>query len=172
MKKTIAIVFSFITALYVNANECPKGQNTAEGVAADLAKAFIHADNGLWEKIQFSRFQTKKEYKKFIDAISKQMDSLKNQKNKRGPKEILEIRKMGKLSKNGPNSYAYATFNIPEIGYVDVCVLDYDDQKRWNRTFVLKSEKKWYVLTRPDLFPLLSMGLNNEKEIKEIAYKK
>ena len=170
MRKIIILILSFTFVSYVHA--LPTSQKTAEGVAADLASAFINTDNELWEKIQLKKLQSKKQYKSFVEAISKQMISLKNKDNQSGPKEVIEIRKMGKLSKNGPNSYAYSVFNLTEIGYVDVCVINYDNKKSWNRTFVLKYEKEWFVLPRPDLFPLLTMGLNNEKEVKEIEYKK
>jgi hypothetical protein len=172
LQKIILLSMLFIGAQYTAASEPPSGNLSPEGIASDMASAFINADSKLWNKIVLKL--NNPEYKKFIQDITKQMDlEAKIEKSKRvGPKEIGVVFKLGALSKNGPNSYAYAAKNIEQIGFVDVGILNHDGSKTYNRTFVAKKNKKWFVLPRPDLFPLLTAGLNEEKNTKIVIYQK
>jgi len=166
----ILILSIFIYSCAISA-EIPSGQATAEGVACDMAKAFINADKELWETIVMKADNGY--YSEFIKNMSTEMDKQKilDPDKRSGPKKIQICYKMGKLSKNGPNSYAFAVFNYDEIGFVDVGVLGTNDKQIMNRTFVYRSKDKWFALPRPDLFPLLTMGLNGEQRPAEVVYR-
>ncbi len=171
MKWLIAIMLIFPISCS-NADGPPTGDSTAEGVASDMAKAFINANEQLWRSIVLDL--NNQEYQMFIEQIADQMieQSKLPVQQRSGPKKIEAVFKMGKLSKNGPNSYAYAVKQLNEIGFVDVGVSDQNGKKSINRTFVAKKGTRWFVLPRPDLFPLLTMGLNNENRTKEFVYLK
>ena len=67
------------------------------------------------------------------------------------------------LSKSGPASYGYASFDFQDVMFVDVGVFLEDDKPSLNRTLVIKDrDGLWYVHPMPDASPLLDMGLNDE----------
>lgn len=145
----------------------PSGQDSPEGVACDMARAFVNADKELWLRINnptLTRPNT--EANDFVENISKQMEEMAtiDIKDRPGPKEILRVYKARHLSMNGPASYGYAFFNFEDVMFVDVVVLNDDGTEYLNRTLVVKDESKWYVVPRPDLVSLLSWGLNSESE--------
>jgi len=170
MNKIILIFVTLIITTSTYAAGLPSGSSSPEGIACDMATAFINADKELWNKVVLKLENS--EYKNFIDEISKEMDIQANlPKHERiGPKLIGIVFTVGKLSKNGPNSYAYAAKNLDQIGFVDIGVLNHDGTQSMNRTFVAKKESTWYALPRPDLFPLLTVGLNAEPATKNIVY--
>ena len=155
----------------LSAAELPSGQASPEGAACDMGVAFIKADTDLWKKVTMP--STKKDYAEFIQEIAGQMEKQKglSEDQKAGPKEIGICFKMGKLSKDGPNSYSYAAFGMEEIGFVDVGTVNRDGTRGITRTFVCKIDGKWFALPRPDMFPLLTDGLNDEKRPADIVYK-
>ncbi|MBL4591152.1 MAG: hypothetical protein JKY96_04255, partial [Phycisphaerales bacterium] len=82
-----------------------------------------------------------------------------------GPKEITNVFKARNLTANGPASYGFASMGLLDVQFVDVVVVMWDGTKFTNRTLVLQaSDKNWYAMPRPDLFPLLSIGLNSETD--------
>ncbi len=170
MNKAVTLILSL--ALFVNAfaSNLPTGSTSPEGVACDMATAFINADSGLWKKVVLKL--KKPEYEQFIEDVSQQMDwqATLPAKERIGPKIVGIVFAMSPLSKNGPNSYAYAAMNLEEIGYVDVVVQNHDGSKEMNRTFVARKDDVWYALPRPDLFPLLTAGLNQEPVSKSVVY--
>lgn len=148
-------------------SQFPSGQDSPEGVACDMAQAFINADKILWLKINnptLTRPNTKAN--DFVENISKQMEEMAqiDIKDRPGPKEILRVYKARHLSMNGPASYGYAVFNFEDVMFVDVVALNSDGTEFLNRTLVVKDKSKWYVVPRPDLVSLLSWGLNSESE--------
>jgi len=170
MIKNIILFATLMLSSSIYAEGHPAGNATPEGAACDMATAFINADSKLWNEVVLKH--KKSEYKQFISEISKEMDiQSKLSVNERvGPKLIGIVFEVGKLSKNGPNSYAYAAMNIDQIGYVDIGVMNHDGTQAMNRTFVAKKKSIWYALPRPDLFPLLTAGLNNEPSTKKVVY--
>jgi hypothetical protein len=170
MKIILTVCFSIAISINAFAQELPSGNNTPEGVACDMATAFIKADSQLWRSTVYP--SKKKDYVSFIDDIAKEMDHQKqlDKSERTGPKVIGMVFKMGHLSRNGPNSYAYAAMNLNEIGYVDVVTGNHDGSRSKNRTFVVNKEDKWFAIPRPDLFPLLTVGLNEEPVVKEVAF--
>ncbi|MCH7849426.1 MAG: hypothetical protein IIB53_13810 [Planctomycetes bacterium] len=145
----------------------PSGQISPEGVACDMARAFINADKTLWLKINNPTLtKPNTEANDFVENISKQMEEMAriDIKDRPGPKEILRVYKARHLSMNGPASYGYAVFNFEDVMFVDVVTLNFDGTEFLNRTLVVKDRSKWYVVPRPDLVSLLSWGLNSESE--------
>lgn len=145
----------------------PSGQNSPEGVACDMARAFINADKTLWLRINnptLTRPNT--EANDFVENISKQMEEMAtiDTKDRPGPKGILRVYKARHLSMNGPASYGYAVLNFEDVMFVDVVVLNSHGTEYLNRTLVVKDNSKWYVVPRPDLVSLLSAGLNSESK--------
>ena len=100
-----------LASLALSAAEVPTGQDTAEGVACDLAKAFITADKTILNRIVMP--SGKAEYQAFLSDIARQMDeqSAVKASDRNGPKDIGVCFKMGALSKDGPNSYSYAAYH-------------------------------------------------------------
>ncbi len=144
----------------------PSGQNSPEGVACDMARAFINADKALWLRINNQALMNNSEARDFVENISKQMEEMAkiDIKDRPGPKEILRVYKARHLSMNGPASYGYAVYNFEDVMFVDVVALHSDGAEFLNRTLVVKDKSKWYVAPRPDLFELLSVGLNSESK--------
>ena len=145
----------------------PSGQTSPEGVACDMARAFVNADKELWLRINnptLTRPNT--EANDFVENISKQMEEMAtiDTKDRLGPKGILRVYKARHLSMNGPASYGYAVYNFEDVMFVDVVALNFDGSEFLNRTLVVKDKSKWYVAPRPDLFDLLSVGLNSESK--------
>jgi hypothetical protein len=165
---------SSIVPVCVNAQDLPQTQDSAAGAAVLMARAFIEADSALWRSIQNPKLAEKRELQSFIADIGSQMDQARelDDANRRGgPREITKVFAMGSLSANGPNSYAYATFDFKEIGFVDIVIRDNTGRESTNRTFVcLDQDSRWYVLPRPDLFPLLTMGLNQEPAVAKVIW--
>ena len=180
-RKWILRVLNCVTTLFLVfcprlavAGDLPNNQQTPEGAAVLMAKAFIEADSALWKSIQSPKLMRNEELSAFVKEITKQMEEVKklDPQKRPGPVKILEVRKKGYLSQNGPNSYAYAALNFRDIGFVDVVVADRTGRTTKNRTFVCQEKDlKWYVLPRPDLFPLLTSGINDEPVPDEIIWK-
>lgn len=166
----IAVAMAIVSC--IRSADLPSGAGTCYGAACDLASAFINCDAKLFRQICMK--SDKPEYVKFIDDVCRQMDVEKSKPaaDRHGPREIQIVFKFGALSRNGPNSYAYAVKELDEIGFVDVGVENYDLSRSANRTFVFRKGSVWKVLPRPDLFPLLTDGLNEEKRPSLVEYRK
>jgi len=148
----------------------PSGSDTPEGVACDLARAFIHHDPALFLGACIKPYggaETRKTYEEFLDGVVAQMkeEAGKSAPSPGAPKSIGKCFGARHLSKNGPASYGYATFGFQDIMFVDVGVYLHSGKTQLCRTLVIKDKQgKWIVHPRPDLSPLLSMGLNDEAQ--------
>ncbi|MGC4047832.1 MAG: hypothetical protein QM758_28895 [Armatimonas sp.] len=151
--------------------EFPQGNKLAEGVACDLARAFIQYDAALLVKTCVSpniygTGPARKQYESFLKEIQRQM-SLERAKKKPspgGPKQIQRVFAVRSLSRNGPASYGYAVLGLKDVRFVDVEVLLHSGRHVLNRTLVLQlSDSTWRVHPLPTLSPMLSTGLNEEK---------
>lgn len=153
-------------------DDYPSGQLTPEGVACEMARAFINADEKLWRTINNPKLVGRKlELKVFVDTMAGQMNEMAalDFEKRPGAKKITQVYKARHLSKNGPSSYGWATFNFNDVMFVDVITELANGQLSETRTLVVQDEdEKWYVLPRPDLYPILSMGLNKEASSTEI----
>ena len=183
LKLILASVFALLTCVSAPAAEpsaklpvkvgddgFPAGSNTPEGAACDLARAFIHCDTVLFLSTCLTPYgstDTRDAYTKFLDGVALQMkeEAGKPERSPEGPKTIRQCFAARHLSKDGPASYGYAAFGFQDIMFVDVNASLNNGQTRTIRTLVIKNEDgKWIVHPRPDLSPLLSMGLNEESK--------
>ena len=126
--------------LKVAADGFPTGQATPEGAASDLARAFIAGDAVGFRNICIRVYgggQTRAEYTQYINGVS---DHLKQKENPSpdDPKRIATVFAARHLSKNGPSSYGYATFEFQDVMFVDVEVVLQSGNKHLRRTMVIK----------------------------------
>lgn len=154
--------------LTVAADGFPSGHGSPEGVACDLARAFINRDATLFMSTCIALDGDGKgpeDYAAFLKntAESMKQESLKKEPSPGGPKAIGKVFAARHLSKNGPASYGYAAFSFQDIMFVDVGCFLHNGEHVLNRTMVIKDKDgKWYVDPMPAVSPLLSDGLNDE----------
>jgi hypothetical protein len=150
--------------LKVAADGFPTGQATPEGAASDLARAFIAGDAVGFQSICVRAYgggQARAEYTQYLNGVS---DHLKQKRSPSpdDPMRIATVFAARHLSKNGPSSYGYATFEFQAM-FVDVEVVLQSGNKHLRRTMVIKDrDGKWYAHPLPDVSPLLSDGLYDE----------
>ena len=158
--------------LKVAADGFPSGHDTPEGVACDLARAFINHDAPLFTNTCVRLYAGGKgppDYAEFIKNVAESIKAEATRKNEppRGPKSVGKVFTARPL-KHGPASYGYAAFSFQEVMFVDLDVLLHDGKRVLNRTMVIKDKDgKWYVHPAPDVSPLLSDGLNEESASKQ-----
>ena len=156
--------------LIVTSDGFPSGHETAEGAACDLARAFIRRDAELFKNTclrLYTADQGPSDYAKFLKNMEEniKVEATKKEPSTSGPKSIGKVFAARHLSKEGPASYGFATFSFKDIMFVDVGVVLQNDKLALNRTLVvLDKDGKWYVHPMPDVSPLLSSGLNDEKK--------
>jgi hypothetical protein len=159
--------------LKVAADGFPAGHDSPEGVACDLARAFIKQDAVLFTNTcvrPFGGGQARTNYQAFLESAVDGMkeESAKKQPFSGGPKAISKVYAARHLSRNGPASSGYALFNFHDVMFVDVEALLRNGKRARNRTLVVKtSDGKWFVHPVPALHSLLSAGLNEESESKQ-----
>lgn len=159
--------------LKVTADGFPSGHETPEGVACDLARAFIKHDVSLFTNTCLRPFgggASRTNYQEFIENTTEGMkqEAARKEPSPGGPKAIAKVFAARHLSRNGPASYGYAMFNLHDVMFVDVEALLHNGKSALNRTLVVKrSDGKWFVHPAPAIHPLLSDGLNHEADSKE-----
>lgn len=159
--------------LKVAADGFPSGHDTPEGVACDLARAFIKRDVALFTNTCLRPFgggEARTNYQEFLETTirSIKQEATKKEPSPGGPKSISKVYAARYLSRNGPASFGYAAFNFHEVMFVDVEVLLHNGKESLVRTLVIKkSDGNWFVHPAPGLHSLLSMGLNDEPESKK-----
>lgn len=146
----------------------PTGQDTPEGVAADLARAFIQRDSALFEKICLPLYGSQRErdgYGQFRTAMKKSIDDEAKRAvpSPGAPKTLAKVFAARQLSLSGAASYGFAVLGFDEVQFVDVGVVLVNGQRGLNRTLVVKKGGIWFVHPLPSVTPLLSAGLNEEK---------
>jgi len=147
----------------------PTGHATPEGVACDLARAFIKRDPSLFTNACVRLYAGGKgpeDYAKFLQTTVKSMkkEAARKVPSPGGPKSIGKVFAARHLSRNGPASYGYASFDFQDIMFVDVGVFLHDGKHSLNRTLVIKEKDgKWYAHPLPSAGSgLLGDGLNDE----------
>ena len=169
------LVLSFLTAVAaakpkvrVADDGFPSGQTTPEGVASDLARAFIQGDSNLFRKLCVRPFGTGQSRAEYVDYLQNVGVHLKQQKAvpavlPDNPARITKVFAARHLSKQGSVSYGYASFDFQDVMFVDVEVVMHKGSKLARRTLVIKDrDEKWYALPVPDISPLLSEGIYDE----------
>lgn len=147
----------------------PAGHDTPEGVATDLARAFINRDAALFSSTSVRLHGSgagRASYARFLhDRVEDiKQEAAKKEPSPFGPKTIGKVFAARRLTRNGPASYGYAAFGFQDVMFVDVGVYLQNGETALNRTLVIKDrDGKWYVHPDPRSDPLLSQGLNDEK---------
>lgn len=146
----------------------PTGQNTPEGAASDLVRAFMQSNVTLLQSVcirPYGAGQSRSDYSGYLAGV---VAHLKRQQERHtpspdGPSRITKVFAARHLSNNGPASYGNATFDFQDVMFVDVEVLLGSGKQHLRRTLVIKDrDGKWYVHPFPDVSPLLSSGLYDE----------
>lgn len=147
----------------------PRGDDTPEGIACDLARAFITGDDALFlascveARGEFER----PEYAKFLRDTVAQIKEARRTGLERnhGPKKIVKLFIARPLSRSGPNSYVHAANIGKDIRFVDVICDLHGGGTLASRTLVLqKTSGDWLAIPMPESFPFLSDGLNDEPD--------
>jgi hypothetical protein len=161
-------------AIKVMADGFPSGHDSPEGVASDLARAFIKRDYSLFESScikPFGEGESRKDYEKFIAGVKDGMkaEAERKEPSPGGPKAIAKIYAARHLSMNGPASAGYAMFDFHDIMFVDVVATLHNGKETLIRTMVIKTAKgQWFAHPAPHTAQLLSMGLNDEKPSEKL----
>jgi len=153
--------------LKVAADGFPTGQATPEGAASDLARAFMARDAAGFRNICIRPYgggQARTEYAQYLNGVSEHLKQEKGNSSPDDPKKIVTVFAARHLSRNGPSSYAYASFDFQDVMFVDLEVVLQSGNRQLRRTMVIKDrDGKWYAHPVPDVSPLLSHGLYDEK---------
>jgi hypothetical protein len=156
--------------LKVAADGFPTGHDTPEGVACDLARAFITRDVNLFEETCIKPFTGGKSYEEYSAFLQRTVESIKQEAARTvpspgGPRVIGKVFAARHLTQGGPTSYGYAAFDFREVMFVDVGVFLQNGRQYLNRTLVIKDRAgKWHVHPYPSSSPMLCMGLNEESQ--------
>ncbi|HEY2497444.1 MAG TPA: hypothetical protein VGK24_10270 [Candidatus Angelobacter sp.] len=150
----------------VAADGFPTGQTTPEGVASDFARAFINRDVATFRSIcirAYATGQARVEYIKYLEVVSDQLNHNKANSSPDDPTKLVRVFAARHLTKDGPASYGYASFDFQDVMFVDIEVLMQSGHGHLRRTMVIKDrDGKWYAHPVPDVSPLLSDGLFDE----------
>lgn len=147
----------------------PAGRDTPEGAACDLARAFIEHDVSPFMNTcvpLYAGGNGPEDYAKFLQSTVERIkqEALKAEPSPRGPKSIDKVFAARHLSRSGPASYGYASFNFQDVMFVDIGVLLHNGEHSLNRTLVIKDRSgKWYAHPLPTAGSgFLGEGLNDE----------
>ena len=171
IRKVPAILAILLSPIW--AGDRPTGKDTPEGVACDAIQAYADGDSrGLLDTLVRPIFgkDGDVEYEKFKKKMADAADENKSKENFIAPR-IVKVFKARNFTKNGPESTAYALFEMTGNMFVDLLVDAGDGKNQKVRYHVMQDKnKKWYFEPRPDLAPLLAMGLNEETPSKEVLW--
>lgn len=173
---TLLVGMAFITPVHgasnpeitLTADGFPSGQESPEGAAADLGRAFINKDAKAFEEVCIRPYgggRARQEYEQFLKdvASSIRVEKERTTSSPEGPRAIGKVFAARHLSTNGPASYGYAAFGFQDLVFVDVGVHLHNGARAINRTLVIQDrDGKWYAHPAPNVSPLLSQGLNDE----------
>ncbi len=150
--------------LRVASDGFPTGQDTPEGAASDLARAFMMADTAQFRSVCIRPYGAgPADYLEYLDGVTRHLRQEKGHPSPDDPKTIVRVFSARHLSRNGPASYGYAVFDFQDVMFVDVEVLLHNATSHVRRTMVIRDrDGKWYVHPVPDVSPLLSSGLYDE----------
>lgn len=144
----------------------PTGQDTPEGAASDLARAFASRDAAQFRRIcirPYGAGQSRADYVEYLAGVADHLKSEQGTPSPDDPKKIEKVFAARRLSKSGPASYGYAAFDFQDVMFVDVEVVLHSGNRHVRRTMVIKDhDGKWYAHPVPDVSPLLSYGVYDE----------
>jgi hypothetical protein len=158
--------------LKVAADGFPSGHDTPEGAACDVVRSLINRDEKLFSSTCIRPYAggSSPEAHAYVEFLQETIRNIRQEAAKkvpspRGPKSIGKVFAARHLSKTGPVSYGYSAFDFQDLMFVDVSVNLYSGERSMMRTLVIKDKDgKWYVHPDPSASPLLSMGLDEEKQ--------
>lgn len=172
MKLSLYCGILLLFTAFARGVERPTGGGTPEGIACDAIQAYADCDSKAWLATLVRPIYGEKadaEYEKFKKDLAATTDANKTDKEFAAPK-IVKVYKARNFTKNGPGSMAYALFDMTGNMLVDI-VVEIGGKKQQIRYHVLlDKDKKWYFEPRPDLSPLLAMGLNDESPSKDVCW--
>ncbi len=155
--------------LKLAADGFPTGHATPEGVACDLARAFITTDAALFTTTcqpAYGDATLQNAYKDFLHGVIEsflKIKAIKLDPDPYNPKAIAKVFAARHLSQPGPATYGRTTFGFQDVAFVDVDALLIDGEHAVNRTLVVKAaDGQWYVHPTPEISPSLSEGLDDE----------
>ncbi len=155
--------------LKVAADGFPAGHATPEGVACDLARAFIMADAALFARTCVPAYgdqPLQDSYKGFLHDVIESIlirHSLKQDPSSYNPKAIAKVFAARHLSREGLVARAHEAFGFEDVAFVDVDALLNDGEHAVNRTLVVKAKDgQWYAQPSPEISPALGDGLDDE----------
>ena len=144
----------------------PTGQATPEGAAGDLARAFMTRDATLFRNTcirPYGSGQARVDYVAYLDGVADHLKQAKGNSSPDDPTKIARVFAARHLSKDGPASYGYASFDFQDVMFVDIEVILQSGNKYLRRTLVIQDkDRKWYTHPVPNVSPLLSYGLSDE----------
>jgi hypothetical protein len=150
----------------------PTGQGTPEGAASDLARAFMTQDALRFRSTcvrPYGAGKARAEYTEYLDGVSSHLKQEHKSPSPDSPKKIVKVFAARHLSKNGPASYGYASFDFQNIMFVDVEVELLSGKRISRRTMVIEErDGQWYTHPVPDVSPLLSDGLYDESPSNQL----
>ena len=150
----------------------PTGNDTPEGAACDLARAFIHDDAPLFLGTCVEPYgspEVRAAYHKFLEDTVVQMKMAPGGSGPtpESPRSIAKCFAARHLSQTGPVSYG-TILSFQDVMFVDVSALLQNGDTQLCRTLVLKNKLgKWVVDPQPEQTPLLSAGLDDETPSKQ-----
>ncbi len=155
--------------LKVAADGFPAGHATPEGVACDLARAFITTDAALFTTTCLPAYgdqPLQDSYKEFLHGVIEsllKLRALKLDTDPYNPKAIAKVFAARHLSREGLVSRSHEAFGFLDVAFVDVDALLKDGEHAVNRTLVVKNKDgQWYAHPMPELSPVLGDGLDDE----------
>ena len=155
------------TKIKVASDGFPTGQSTPEGAASDLARAFMKQDAVALKTLcirPYGAGRSRKDYQGYLDGVSEHFKTSQGKPDPENPTKLIKVYAARHLTMNGPASAGYAGFDFQDVMFVDVEVQLGNGRKHLRRDLVIKDhDGKWYVHPVPDVSPLLSMGLFDEK---------
>ena len=96
----------------------PTGQDTPEGAAVDLARAFIRQDAAQFRQTctrPYGAGSVRADYVEYLDGVAAHFRKDPRDQSSENPRRILRVFAARHLSADGPASYGYAIFNFQEV---------------------------------------------------------
>jgi hypothetical protein len=171
----IAVLFSsgaLAASIRLADDGFPCGNDTAEGVACDFARAFIHHDPVPFLEICLKPYgdpTVRRSYEEYLQSVVSRMkeEANVNDPSPLGPQSIEACFAARHPSDAGPVLYGQAALGFEDVMFVDVKVNLQNGKSQTCRTLVIKQKNRWSVHPRPDLSPLLITGVNEETASSE-----
>ena len=152
----------------------PTGHATPEAAAADFVRAIIKADPDLLRESSLqlpSDSESTILHNQFLDQTESELRAAPGSlaPDIADAQNIKAVYRARPLTSPEPKSYGFTVLNVRDVRFVDIEAEMFDASTFSNRTLVVQTalDKRWYAIPRPDFFPRLSEGLNQEPESTE-----